>query len=167
MVELNGHTNGEFSEKGEKVSRDEQEQDVVRNESITTAERRARGSVASTAADRARRNVNMKISNPLGGFTEAELRVMGSDYAKMHAIADPEDIRAFELGAILAQNPQDWSRIRNHATPEEMAVLEKEFKSRWSQPFLLYLVIILCSTCAAVQGMGEFSIRLGIRLPSC
>jgi sugar porter (SP) family MFS transporter len=138
------------SEKGEKVSHE----DNGRHESIASA-RRQRSSIGSTAIDRARRNVNMKIANPLGGYDESELRVMGSDYAKMHGIADPEDLRAFEIGAILAQNPQDYERVRDHASPEEFAVLEKEFKSRWSQPRLLYMVIVLCSTCAAVQGMDE------------
>ncbi|KIW06376.1 uncharacterized protein PV09_02831 [Verruconis gallopava] len=119
------------------------------------APRSKRGSVASTAADRARQNLNMKLANPLDGYTIAELKTMGSDYAKLHAIAEPDDIRAFELGAVLAQNPQDFNRIREWVTAEEMAVLEGEYTSRWSQPKLLYLVIVLCSTCAAVQGMDE------------
>jgi len=139
----------EISEKG-----DTQEKPSVDDERRDSEARRYRGSVASTAADRARRNVNMKINNPLDGYTESELRVMGSNYAKMHAIAEPDDIRAFELGAILAQHPEDFRRISNHASQEEMAVLEKEYASRWSQPAILYLVIVLCSTCAAVQGMG-------------
>jgi hypothetical protein len=117
--------------------------------------RSKRGSVASTAADRARQNLNMKLANPLDGFTIPELKTMGSDYAKLHAIAEPEDIRAFELGAVLAQDPQAFERIRPWASPEEMTVLEKEYASRWSQPKLLYLRIVLCSTCAAVQGMGN------------
>jgi hypothetical protein len=147
----------EISDKGD--SHQEKEKvstNAGRKESIG---RRYRGSVASTAADRARRNVNMKINNPLDDYTESELRIMGSDYAKMHGIADPEDIRAFELGAVLAQNPQDYKRIGNDASPEEMSVLEKEYRSRWSQPAVMYLVIILCSTCAAVQGMGMMSFR--------
>lgn len=153
MADLNHRD--ETSDKGD--SHQEKEKvsaDAERNESTG---RRYRGSVASTAADRARRNVNMKINNPLDSYTESELRIMGSDYAKMHAIADPEDIRAFELGAILARDPQDYKRISNDASPEEMAVLEKEYLSRWSQPAVMYLVIILCSTCAAVQGMGMMS----------
>jgi len=80
---------------------------------------------------------------------------MGRDYALKHAIAEPEDVRAFELGAILGKQAEKYEKIRNEVSPEEMAVLEKEFSSRWSQPRLLYLVIILCSTCAAVQGMDE------------
>lgn len=143
----------EISEKGDS-HQENLSADAERSKSVG---RRYRGSLASTAADRARRNINMKINNPLDDYTESELKIMGSDYAKMHAIADPEDIRAFELGAVLSQNPLDFRRISNDATPEEMAVLEKEFSSRWSQPIILYLVIILCSTCAAVQGMGMFS----------
>jgi MFS family permease len=117
--------------------------------------RSKRGSVASTAADRARQNLNMKLANPLDGYSVSELKTMGSDYAKMHAIAEPEDIRAFELGAVLAADPQNFDRIREWASPEDMGILEKEYTSRWSQPKLLYLVIVLCSTCAAVQGMDE------------
>jgi len=139
----------EISEKG-----DTQEKSSIDHERRDSETRRYRGSVASTAADRARRNVNMKINNPLDGYTESELRAMGSNYAKMHGIAEPEDVRAFELGAVLAQNPEDFRRISNDTSPEEMAVLEKEYKNRWSQPAIMYLVIILCSTCAAVQGMG-------------
>jgi hypothetical protein len=36
-----------------------------------------------------------------------------------------------------------------------MTVLDKEYTNKWSQPFILYLVIVLCSTCAAVQGMAS------------
>ena len=139
----------EISEKGDKYSADGE-----RSESISRA-RRSRGSVAGTAADRARRNINMKINNPLDEYTESELRIMGSDYAKMHGIVEEEDIRAFELGAVLAQEAQKFERIGDQISPQEMAVLAKEYKNRWSQPAILYLVIILCSTCAAVQGMGE------------
>jgi hypothetical protein len=117
------------------------------------AARQARGSISSTVADRARRNMNAKLANPLHGYSFTELQQMGRDYAKLHAIAEPEDIRAFELGAVLAQTPEKFDRLKNHVTAEEMDVLQKEFNSRWSQPKLLYLVIVLCSTCAAVQGM--------------
>lgn len=109
----------------------------------------------SSAVDYDRQNINAKISNPLGGLSERELRTMGSDYAKLHAIVEADDIRAFELGAILAQKPADYARIRDYVSDEEYGVLEKEFSSRWAQPKLLYLVIVLCSTCAAVQGMDE------------
>ncbi len=71
-----------------------------------------------------------------------------------HALVEPEDFRAFEIGAVLAQNPKKFEAVEG-LRPEELDVLRREFSSRWSQPWLLYLVIILCSTCAAVQGMDE------------
>jgi hypothetical protein len=140
------------SEKGGKASfHDNAPAHLQTEESI--AARQARGSISSTAADRARRNMNAKLANPLDGYSFSELQQMGRDYAKLHAIAEPEDIRAFELGAVLAQTPEKFDRLKDHVTAEEMDVLDKEFTNRWSQPKLLYLVIILCSTCAAVQGM--------------
>jgi sugar porter (SP) family MFS transporter len=128
-------------------------QDVERTSNLER--RNFRGSVASTAAERARRNLNAKLANPLDGYSFAELEGLGRDYAKTHAIGEAEDIRAFELGAVLAQAPEKYEIIRDHCSTEEMTVLENEFNSRWSQPKLLYLVIVLCSTCAAVQGMDE------------
>jgi hypothetical protein len=122
--------------------------DPNRNASVTSS-RRARGSVV----DAARRNENAKLANPLAGLTITELREEGRAYAKEHGIVDAEDIRAFELGAVLAQAPEKYDRLGQFAEGNEMQVLEKEYKNKWSQPKLLYLVIVLCSTCAAVQGM--------------
>lgn len=104
--------------------------------------------------DQLRANVNAKIANPLAGLTRAELFKKGEDYVREHQIGDDEDIRAFQLGAILAQDPNRYAEI-DGLTAEECAVLEKEITHKWSQPRLLYVVIILCSVCAAVQGMDE------------
>jgi MFS family permease len=81
---------------------------------------------------------------------------MGEAFVRDHQIGDDEDIRAFRLGAVLAQDPNRHAEIQG-LNDEERLVLDNEIMSRWSQPKLLYLVIILCSTCAAVQGMGESS----------
>jgi hypothetical protein len=133
-----------------------QSQDVERTSNLN--QRNMRASIASTAAERARRNLNAKLANPLDGYSFSELEGLGRDYAKTHAIGEAEDIRAFELGAVLAQAPEKFEVIRDYCSTEEMTVLENEFNSRWSQPKLLYLVIVLCSTCAAVQGMGTLLI---------
>ncbi|CZR53000.1 probable transporter (major facilitator superfamily) [Phialocephala subalpina] len=105
-------------------------------------------------ANQLRANINAKIANPLAGLTHAELRQKGEAYVREHQIGDDEDIRAFQLGAILAQDPNRHAEIEG-LTENERTVLAKEISSKWSQPNLLYLVIILCSTCAAVQGMDE------------
>ena len=112
-----------------------------------------------TAAERARRNVNARLANPLAGYSQVELKAMGAAFAKKYQVGDEEDVRAFELGACLAQNPINYNSVHGLEL-DEIEVLKREFTNRWSQPKLLYLVIVLCSTCAAVQGMGEFESHL-------
>jgi len=97
-----------------------------------------------------------KLANPLAGYPQEDLRRQGAQYARLNDMVDVEDVRAFEIGAVLAQEPgafQDMMEL----TEEERAVLQGEVSSRWSQPKALYLVVILCSTCAALQGMGNLS----------
>lgn len=119
-----------------------------RQPSWTTSQRES-----LTAAERARRNLNAKLANPLAGLSHAALMKRGGRYARQHHMGDEEDIRAFELGAVLAQDPERYENVEG-LTPDELDVLRNEFTNKWSQPRLMYLVIVLCSACAAVQGMG-------------
>lgn len=112
-----------------------------------------------TAGDKARRNVNAKLANPLAGFSHEELEEMGAAYATKHQLGDESDIRAFRMGAVLAQDPVKYEQCRG-LDEEELSILRREFESKWSQPRLMYVVIVLCSTCAAVQGMGKWKNRL-------
>ncbi|KAL1632495.1 hypothetical protein SLS56_003574 [Neofusicoccum ribis] len=125
--------------------------------SHSTAPRNA--SVVSShisAADRARRNANAKLANPLAGYSRPQLEKMGRDYALEHALAEPEDVRAFEIGAMLAQDPLCYDRLGTDTlSEEEISTLYREFTNKWSQPKTLYIVIVCCSVCAAVQGMDE------------
>lgn len=110
-----------------------------------------------SAADRARRNANAKLANPLSGYSRAQLQKLGRQYALEHALAEPEDIRAFEIGAMLAQDPLSYDRLGTDVlTDDEMSTLYHEFTNKWSQPKTLYIVIVCCSICAAVQGMGKY-----------
>jgi len=123
----------------------------------------ARNTSENVNADQLRANINAKIANPLAGFTQNELAEKGELYIRENHIGDEEDIRAFRLGAILAQDPNKHSEVGG-LTAEESEVLAKEINNKWSQPRLLYLVIILCSTCAAVQGMGMSNLQLFSRI---
>lgn len=135
---------------GGKNTSDEMGIENVEDRRHSTPARRA----SESAADRARRNLNAKLANPLAGMSHETLRTKGANYARRFQIGGPEDIRAFELGAILAQAPHNFESVEG-VTPEEMETLRKEYTNRWSQPPLMYLVIVLASTCAAVQGMDE------------
>ncbi|KAL8829953.1 MAG: hypothetical protein Q9191_001708 [Dirinaria sp. TL-2023a] len=113
-----------------------------------------------SAADRLRRNINAKLANPLARLSHATLMDKGAKYAAEHQIGGKEDIRAFQMGACLAQDPSKYDTVQG-LTPEELRVLRNEVTNRWSQPKLMYIVIILCSTCAAVQGMDEAVVNGG------
>ncbi|KAF2711944.1 hypothetical protein K504DRAFT_372680 [Pleomassaria siparia CBS 279.74] len=115
-----------------------------------------RPSIVVPAAERARRNLNAKLANPLHDYSYYELRKMGRAYAYEHALAEKDDVRAMEIGACLARDPVDLSHCKDLGiTDDEYDILKRETTHRWSQPWTLYLVIVLCSACAAVQGMDE------------
>lgn len=124
-------------------------ENVVQKRSTLSSNRRN----SVTAAERRRRNDVAKLANPLAGISHDDLEQMGDSYARKHQMGDEEDIRAFQKGACLAQDPSKFDIVTG-LTGQEIEVLRKEITNRWSQPKLLYVVIILCSTCAAVQGMG-------------
>jgi hypothetical protein len=80
---------------------------------------------------------------------------MAEEFVTDHDIGGNDDVRAFRLGAILAQEPSRHANLEGLSN-DEREVLVREVDHKWSQPKLLYLVIVLCSVCAAVQGMGEY-----------
>lgn len=145
----------------ESENKEDHHEDATRNMSFTSRKE---------AQEYERKKANAILANPLRGYSHDQLRKMGKNYALDHALVEPEDFRAFEIGAVLAQNPQAWEKCEG-LREEEKDILRREFASRWSQPWLLYLVIVLCSTCAAVQGMDEtvvngaqlfYSVQFGI-----
>lgn len=116
-------------------------------------------------ADLMRRSTSAKLANPLAGISHAKLEEIGAMYARKHHIGDEEDVRAFRMGAVLAQDPRRFAQVQG-LTGMELDVLQKEFDNRWSQLKLVYIVIVLCSTCAAVQGMGQWHLSIVAHRPS-
>lgn len=104
--------------------------------------------------DRKRLELNKLLADPLAHFTREELAVKGEEYARKYDLGDEEDVRAFRFGAMLAKDVEHPELVKG-MSEEDVTILEKEKASKWSQPKLLYLIVVLCSTCAAVQGMGE------------
>ncbi len=94
-----------------------------------------------------------RLTNPLAGYSHDELETMGEAYARKYRLGDEDDIRAFRQGAVCAQDPTKHAEY-DALSEADQRIMEEEFARRWHQPRLLYLVIVLCSTCAAVQGMG-------------
>jgi hypothetical protein len=106
-------------------------------------------------ADKRRREINFRLAHPLAGFTADQLGNLGEAYARDNNLGGDDDIRAFRLGAMIAKDPLKHRNIPG-LTEEEMVTLDDEVDHKWRQPKMLYLVIVLCSVCAAVQGMGSW-----------
>ncbi|KAI1107365.1 hypothetical protein F4804DRAFT_198031 [Jackrogersella minutella] len=104
--------------------------------------------------ERQRLEASAKLANPLGGLTPEQLARRGEDFCSQHGITGEEDIRAFRLGAMIAGNMNKYDTV-DGLTEREREVLDRELTHRWSNPKMLYAVIVICSLCAAVQGMDE------------
>ncbi|TGJ85376.1 hypothetical protein E0Z10_g3390 [Xylaria hypoxylon] len=103
---------------------------------------------------RKRLEASARLENPLADFSPKQLAQRGEDFCKQHGITDEEDIRAFRLGAMIAGNMNKYDTVEG-LTDREKDVLDREITHKWSNPTMLYAVIIICSLCAAVQGMDE------------
>ncbi|KAK1772553.1 putative mfs sugar transporter protein [Phialemonium atrogriseum] len=105
-------------------------------------------------ATRQRLEASHKLAHPLAGISQERLGVMGEEYARDSGMTSDEDIRAFRLGAMIAGNENRYDTIAE-LTEREREVLDREETHKWSNPSMLYWVIVICSLCAAVQGMDE------------
>lgn len=101
-----------------------------------------------------RLEASKKLANPLAGLSPERLRIIGEDYAKLAGLTSDEDMRAFRLGAMIAGDNTQYDQIPE-LNDREREVLERETTHKWSNPSMLYWVVIICSLCAAVQGMDE------------
>ncbi|SPO03412.1 related to myo-inositol transport protein ITR1 [Cephalotrichum gorgonifer] len=95
-----------------------------------------------------------RLENPLAGLVPEQLQEHADVFCAKHAISDEEDVRAFRLGAQMAGTEGAWESVPG-LTDEERSVLKTEKESKWTNPRMLYLVVVICSLCATVQGMDE------------
>jgi hypothetical protein len=94
-----------------------------------------------TASDKQRLEASQKLANPLAGLSLERLGAMGEEYARTTGTTEEEDIRAFRLGAMLASNQGSLDSIAD-LTPREREVIDREETHKWSNPMMLYWVII-------------------------
>ena len=66
---------------------------------------------------------------------------MGEDYAKLAGLTSEEDMRAFRLGAMVAGDHTQYDTM-SELTDREREVLEREVTHKWSNPSMLYWVIV-------------------------
>jgi len=114
---------------------------------------------ASYASQPRRESVAAKLRNPLAGITEAQLLADVDNWCAEKGLQEHQD--AFRKGALVARVGQrdDGFEYVSQLTADEKDTLRHEANHRWSQPFQLYFLVILCAGSAIVQGMDQTAVN--------
>jgi hypothetical protein len=103
--------------------------------------------------------VAAKLRNPLGGMTEDEVIKDVDMFIEARGLADNRE--TFHKGALMARvqnRPNGFEHIAI-LSEEEKGWLRHEETHRWSQPFMLYFLVVLCAGSAIVQGMDQTAVN--------
>lgn len=106
-----------------------------------------------------RASVAALMRNPLSGMTEEDVIRDVDAFVEARGLTNERD--AFRKGALLArvsQRPTGFESV-SQLSEEEKGWLRHEIDHRWSQPFMLYFLVILCAGSAIVQGMDQTSVN--------
>lgn len=113
-----------------------------------------RTSVASRKA-----SVAARLRNPLTGMSEEECIADVDQWCEDKGLSQHQAV--FRKGALLARVNQrsDGFEYVNALSEAEKEALRDEVKNRWSQPFMLYFLVVLCAGSAIVQGMDQTAVN--------
>ncbi|GJE88507.1 hypothetical protein PsYK624_045900 [Phanerochaete sordida] len=93
--------------------------------------------------------------NPLKAKSQDEVVADAERFAREHGLE--AYVEVLKRVALVAQNPDALDRVPG-LTDEEKAALRLEVEKPWSQPFMLYYLVVMCSLAACVQGVRELRI---------
>ncbi|CAE6999298.1 hypothetical protein P3342_000997 [Pyrenophora teres f. teres] len=104
-------------------------------------------------------SVAAKLRNPLAGLSEEQVIADVDAWCVEKGLHEHQD--AFRKGALIArvgQRDDDFEYV-NQLSTEEKDLLRYELNHRWSQPFMLYFLVVLCAGSAIVQGMDQTAVN--------
>ena len=130
------------------------EDEKYENEKVSVEKREDTSDTSVRHIDTAGHNVNAKLANPLEGIPHDQLMANAARFAQEHGLGHLT--QEFQKGALVAQDPSAFESL-SQLTAEDKAILRREVTHRWSQPWELYYLVIMCSLAAAVQGVSIFS----------
>lgn len=121
--------------------------------------RNARASISSGTSGKAsqlsgssgKESVASTSSNPLAPIAQEQLLEDAENFARTHGLLEYVDV--IKKGALVAQNPSGFESI-SVLTEDEKAALRREIERPWSQPKMLYYLVLMCSLAAALQGVS-------------
>ncbi|KAK6430557.1 hypothetical protein LTR95_013288 [Oleoguttula sp. CCFEE 5521] len=129
----------------------------VDNEAVPVNENNDAGRSASQPAHRA--SVAALLRNPLTGMSDAEVIADVDAFVDSRGLQDSREI--FRKGGMLArvqQQANGYDRL-DILSSEEREWIRHEETHRWSQPFMLYFLVVLCAGSAIVQGMDQTAVN--------
>jgi hypothetical protein len=126
---------------------------------------------AGTAQPR-KASVAAKLRNPLAGYSEEQVIADVDAWCVEKGLQEHQE--EFRKGALIARVGQrdDGFEYVNQLSTEEKDWLRHEVNHRWSQPFMLYFLVVLCAGSAIVQGMDQTAVngaqvsRFAVSIPS-
>jgi len=104
-------------------------------------------------------SVAAQLTNPLTGMSEADVLADVEGWTRQRGLEHEIDI--FRRGALLARviNTEGGFEHIGGLPEDEKEILRREHSNRWSQPFMLYFLVILCAGSAIVQGMDQTAVN--------
>ena len=94
--------------------------------------------------------VSSASSNPLVGVPKERLLQDAANFARSNNIGDYVEL--IQKGALVAQCPAGFEAV-SMLSEEEKNALRHEIRRPWSQPKMLYYLVVMCSFAAALQGV--------------
>jgi hypothetical protein len=104
-------------------------------------------------------SVAQKLRNPLAGLSEEQVVADVDAWCVEKGLQEHQD--TFRKGALIARVGQrdDGFEYVSQLSGEEKDLLRHEIQHRWSQPFMLYFLVVLCAGSAIVQGMDQTAVN--------
>lgn len=111
------------------------------------------------AAPQRKASVAAKLRNPLAGYSEEHVLADVDAWCVEKGLQEYQD--EFRKGALIARVGQrdDGFEYVNQLSTEEKDWLRHEVTHRWSQPKMLYFLVVLCAGSAIVQGMDQTAVN--------
>lgn len=104
-------------------------------------------------------SVAAMLRNPLTGMSESDVLADVDLFVETRGLQEHREI--FHKGGMMARagnTPSGYEQL-NILTNEEKDYLRHEDAHRWSQPFMLYFLVVLCAGSAIVQGMDQTAVN--------
>ncbi|KAF2790977.1 hypothetical protein K505DRAFT_339960 [Melanomma pulvis-pyrius CBS 109.77] len=114
---------------------------------------------ASQGAHPRQTSVAQRLRNPLAGLSEAQVIADVDAWCVEKGLQEHQNV--FRKGALIARMGQrdDGFEYVTQLSEEDKDVLRHEIAHRWSQPFMLYFLVVLCAGSAIVQGMDQTAVN--------